>query len=136
MQHDREPLARKTLIEMHVVERAPAHTGQAVPVPMHVDEFVVHIDIGVLIRRRKENVITRKACGERDAPREADGRRPLGHGRRRRIVILLPVKIARTKSDDVLVLRIPLQDGVFGTHLGIERRCEKAPCEYARSDEE
>ena len=136
MQQDREPLAREVLIEMDVVDRAPARSRGVAPVAVHIDKLVVHVDVGILIRRCKEDVVARKACGERNAPREVDGRRILWKGRRCRVVVLLPVKIARMKSDDVLVLRIPLQDGVLGAHIGIQRCREETPRDHRRSDEE
>ena len=81
-------------------------------------------------------MVVHKARGERDAPRETDGRRTVRHGRRCGVVILLPVEIARTKSDDVLVLWVPLHDGVLGTHIGIERCRKEVPRERRCSNQE
>ena len=136
MQHNREPLAREVLIEMDVVERAPARCRGVAPVAVQIDQLVIDVDKGVLVRRCKEDVVARKACGERNAPREVDGRRIVWKGRRYRVVVLLPVKITRMKSDDVLVLWIPLQDGVLGAHIGIQRCREETPRDHRCSDEE
>ena len=81
-------------------------------------------------------MIVYKTCGERDAPREVDGRCAVGHGGRRGVVILLPVEITRTKPDDVLVCGISLHDGVLRMNGGVERRCEQSPCNHRCADEE
>ena len=120
---------------MDIVERAAARSGGIVPAPVHVDERIVEVDVGVLVCRRKENVIVHEARRERDAPGETDGGCVLWKIRRYGIVIGLPVKSVRTKPDDVLVLRCAFCDGVFGVDIGIERRVEQPPCSCGRSEE-
>ena len=129
MQHDREALAREPFVEVDEVKRASARAGELIPVAVHIDELIAEVDVGILIRRRKEDVVDKERYRLRDLPREVDRLCALRDRGQRGIVIGLPVKTVGVESDDVLIVGVALCDGVFRLEIRIRRGRERLPRE-------
>ena len=86
---------------------------------MHIDELVIEVDVGILIRRGKEEVVDEEGRVLRDLPGEVDRMCAGRDGRRGRVVILFPVKVLGTKADDVLVRKGSFADGVHRPLLDV-----------------
>ena len=117
VQHDRELFACNTLIDVEEMERPPARVGQLVPVAVDVDELIVQVHVGILICRRKEEMVDKKRCVLRYFPCEADRLRVRIHRGRYGVVVGLPVKMIGMEADDVLIRKIALDDRVLRSQI-------------------
>ena len=130
VQHDREPFAREILVRVDEMERTSACVRQLIPVPVHVDQHIVQVDVGVLIRHRKENVVDKVRRILRNLPREIDRLRARRNRGRRRVVVAFPVEMIRVEPDDILVLRTAFHRRIDRTDRGVWPIREVLPREY------